>query len=152
MELLGHRVCLCSALERLLNSYAMCLYQFILLTNFGESLGMSGEVTVFSPTIDNADKFIFAILVNVFQLVFPWWLIKLNIFSNIFCHLNTYCLVWVFCSFFYWGVCLSWWHVGIFSIFWVWVLCQSNKLQISSSLWVSFSLSFFDDKKVQILM
>ena len=66
MELLGHRVYLCSALERLLNSYAMCLYQFILLTNSGESLGMSGEVTVFSPTIDNADKFIFAILVNVF--------------------------------------------------------------------------------------
>lgn len=59
-------MCLCSALVEAEKWFAMRLYQFILLTNSGESLGVSGEVTIFSLIIDNAGLFIFAILVNVF--------------------------------------------------------------------------------------
>lgn len=133
----------------------MCLYQFILVTNSGESLGVSGEVTVFTPTIDNAGLFYFCHSGEYILACISLMTNKIEYFSNIIVHLNTYCLVWVFCSFFCWVVCLFWWYVGVFGIFWIWVLCQSNELKyllLCGFPLTLFLFLFFDDKKVQILM
>ena len=56
-------------------------------------LGVSGEVTVFTPTIDNAGLFYFCHSGEYILACISLMTNKIEYFSNIIGHLNTYCLV-----------------------------------------------------------
>lgn len=132
----------------------MRLYQFILLTNSGESPGVSGEVTVFSLTIDNAGLFYFCHSGECILACISLMTNKIEYFFNYY---------W---SFEYLLPCLSLLFIFLLGCVSFLMICKSFRYFLDMSplsvKWtaniflsvgfLSLFFFFFDDKKVQILM